>query len=50
MVNVSGGTVTAIAVDGTVLTGVTSGVIMVPSGKTITLTYSSAPSWQWVLA
>ncbi|WP_081685717.1 LamG-like jellyroll fold domain-containing protein [Candidatus Solirubrobacter pratensis] len=45
---VSGGTVTAIAVDGQTL-GVTSGLVMLPSGKTITLTYSSAPTWTWTL-
>lgn len=49
MVNVHGGTVTAIAVDGTTLTGITSGVVMVPGGKTITLTYSAAPAWDWWL-
>ena len=47
-VTVSIGTVTAIAVDGTA-TGITSGTVIVPSGKTITLTYSVAPSWNWVL-
>jgi len=47
-VTVSGGTVTAVAVDGTA-TGVTSGTVVVPSGKTITLTYSAAPSWNWVV-
>jgi hypothetical protein len=45
---VSGGTVTAIAVDG-VATGLTSGSFRVPSGKTITLTYSAAPTWKWWL-
>lgn len=47
-VTVTGGTVTVIAVDG-VATGLTSGTVIVPSGKTITLTYSVAPSWKWVL-
>lgn len=47
-VHISGGTVTAIAVDGQTL-GVTSGLVMVPSGKTITLTYSVAPTWKWTL-
>jgi hypothetical protein len=45
---VSGGTVTAIAVD-TVTTGLTSGPVYVRNGGTITLTYSVAPSWNWVL-
>ena len=46
-VTVSGGTVTAVAVAGTA-TGVTAGTVIVPSGKTITLTYSVAPTWNWV--
>jgi hypothetical protein len=46
-VTVSGGTVTGIAVDGQ-STGITSGTVIVPTGKSITLTYSSAPSWNWV--
>ncbi len=46
-VTVTGGTVTAVAVAGTT-TGITSGTVIVPSGKTITLTYSSAPTWVWV--
>jgi len=45
---VNGGTVTAIAVDGTA-TGLTTGLVVVPTGKTITLTYSSAPTWTWTL-
>jgi hypothetical protein len=40
---VSGGTVTAIAVDG-VAQGVTSGTVWVPSGKTFAITYSVAPT------
>jgi hypothetical protein len=46
-VTVSGGTVTAIAVDGTA-TGIIAGTVIVPTGKTITLTYSVAPAWNWV--
>lgn len=46
-VTVSGGTVTVISVDGTA-TGVTSGTVIVPAGKSITLTYSVAPTWNWV--
>jgi hypothetical protein len=44
MVYVAGGTVTAITVDGLV-TGITSGAVMVPAGKKIELTYSVAPTW-----
>jgi hypothetical protein len=47
-VTITGGTVTGIAVDGVTL-GVTSGTVFVPSGKHITLTYSVAPSWSWIL-
>lgn len=47
-VTVTGGTVTVISVDGTA-TGLTSGTVIVPSGKTITLTYSSAPTWVWTV-
>jgi len=45
---VSGGTVSAISVDG-VATGLTSGQILVPGGKTVTLTYTAAPTWAWWL-
>lgn len=52
-VTVSGGSVTDIAVDG-ISTGSASGTVVVPAGKTLTLTYStsgggSAPSWVWTL-
>jgi pectate lyase-like protein len=43
---VTGGTVSAIAIGGTA-TGVTSGSFRVPSGQTITLTYTVAPTWEW---
>lgn len=45
---VTGGTVTVIAIGGTA-TGLTSGAFRVPSGQTITLTYSVAPTWTWFL-
>lgn len=47
-VTVSGGAVTAITVDGAA-TGATSGTVFVPTGKSIAVTYSVAPSWNWVL-
>ena len=47
-VTISGGTVTAIAIDGQTL-GVTSGTVYVPAGKTIAVTYSAAPAWKWTL-
>lgn len=40
---VSGGTVTAISVDG-VAQGITSGMVLVPSGKQFAVTYSVAPT------
>jgi len=43
-VNVQGGTVTVVAVNGTTLTGVTSGLVYVPAGGTLTITYSVAPT------
>lgn len=46
IVTVTGGTVTVIAVNG-VTTGLTTGAIYVPTGGTITLTYSVAPTWAW---
>jgi hypothetical protein len=44
-VYVAGGTVTAIKVNGAT-TGITSG--HVSAGRTVSLTYSSAPSWVWI--
>lgn len=47
-VHITGGTVTQVNVDSSnQLT--TSGAFLVPSGHTITLTYSAAPSWAWTL-
>jgi hypothetical protein len=43
---VSGGTVTAIAVNGAAV-GLTSGTFYVHAGGTIALTYSAAPTWVW---
>lgn len=48
-VNFAGGTITAIAIDGsdTGLSG--AGTVIVPSGKTITPTYTGTPTWNWTL-
>lgn len=46
VVTVSGGTVTAITVNG-VATGLTSGAVVVPAGQAIAITYSVAPTWTW---
>ncbi|WP_197085256.1 glycosyl hydrolase family 28-related protein [Saccharothrix sp. ST-888] len=48
MVCISGGTVTGVAVDG-VATGLTSGPFLLPSGRTIALTYTVTPAWTWTL-
>jgi len=48
MVYITGGTVTAVTVGGTA-TGLTSGGFRVPSGQTIAITYSVAPTWKWFL-
>ncbi len=48
-VSIVGGTVTGIAVDGVTQFTATPATVFVPSGKTITLTYSAAPTWQWTL-
>jgi hypothetical protein len=51
MVVISGGTVTDIKIDGVTQYADTSQprMLIVPSGKTITLTYSAAPAWTWTL-
>lgn len=48
-VTITGGTVTHIKVNGTA-TGVTSGSFVVPSGGSVSITYSAAPSWVWTNA
>ncbi|MGF7229609.1 MAG: glycosyl hydrolase family 28-related protein [Candidatus Saccharibacteria bacterium] len=47
-VTIAGGTVTAIKVDGNTI-GSTSGMVMVPSGRNISITYTVAPTWTWTL-
>jgi hypothetical protein len=54
LVCITGGTVTAIAIadsggGNSITLGITSGPIVVASGKQITLTYSVAPTWTWTL-
>ncbi len=46
-VYLTGGTVTEIAINGTA-TGLTSGMVLLAPGDTITLTYSAAPTWVWL--
>lgn len=48
---VVGGTVTSIeltSVGGTVTTGATAGLVIIPPGDSIILNYTAAPSWAWV--
>lgn len=45
-VEVVGGTVTAVTVDG-VSVGRTSGLFIVRPGVGIAITYSAAPTWKW---
>ncbi len=48
MVGISGGVVTDVSVQGT-SQGASPAMVFVPSGATVTLTYSSAPTWIWTL-
>lgn len=43
---ITGGTLTAVKVN-TVTVGTTAGTYTVPAGGTISITYSSAPTWAW---
>lgn len=47
MVYIVGGTVTGINVGGSGVLTTTPAEVLVPANKTITLTYSVAPTWQW---
>lgn len=47
-INITGGTVTEVAIDGVNQLS-TSGGFALPPGHAITLTYSVAPSWAWTL-
>ncbi len=46
VVTVTGGTVTVISVSG-VVTGLTTGAVIVPAGGSIAITYSVALTWAW---
>lgn len=47
-VGVSGGTVTAISINGVPITALTSGRFRLRRGGTIAITYSVAPTMQWL--
>lgn len=46
-VRITGGTVTSVVVDGQTVATATNATVTVPTGKSITLTYSAAPTWTW---
>lgn len=46
-VTITGGTLTSVKVNG-VQVGTTAGTYVVPAGQTISITYSAAPTWNWV--
>jgi hypothetical protein len=46
-VEIAGGTVTVVKVDGVTVGARTSGSFYVRPGSTIAITYSAAPTWQW---
>ena len=48
-VSIAGGTVTAVKIDGTTVVVSTPSMVILPTGRTISLTYSVVPtSWTWV--
>jgi hypothetical protein len=49
-VEITGGTVTAVKVDGVTVGGRTSGMFRVRNGSTIAWVGSAAPTWQWFYA
>jgi len=49
-VEVTGGTVTVVKVDGVTVGARVAGLFYVRAGSTIALTYSVAPTWQWFYA
>ena len=46
-VTITGGTLTAVKVNGTQV-GTTAGTYVVPAGQTISVTFTAAPTWNWV--
>jgi len=47
-VEIAGGTVTAVTIDGVAITARVSGAFFLPPGSTIAITYSVVPtSWKW---
>ncbi|QKD01499.1 hypothetical protein [Mesorhizobium loti] len=48
LVNISGGTVTAIIVNGVTIAVTTPATVIVDNDATISMTYSVAPTWRWM--
>jgi hypothetical protein len=48
VVGISSGTVTVVAVDGVTLTAITSGRVRLRRDSTLAITYSVAPTLQWL--
>lgn len=48
-VTLTGGTVTVVSIGGVTEATTTGGTFIVPTGASITLTYSAAPTWSWRL-
>ena len=46
-VEIAGGTVTVVKVNGVTIGARTTGMFVVRPGSTIAITYSVAPTWQW---
>lgn len=49
-VEIAGGTVTVVKVDGVTVGARVAGSFFVRAGSTIAITYSVAPTWQWFYA
>lgn len=50
LVTITGGTVTVVAVSGATVATSSPATAVVPSGGTIAVTYSAAPTWAWATA
>ncbi len=48
MVYISGGTITAIVINGVTVLTTTNHCVMVQPGDTISITYTVAPTWNWI--
>lgn len=44
---ISGGTITAVLVNGATVATVTMPIVYVPAGQTVQFTYTGSPAWVW---